>query len=56
MGLVNQLRMHDDIETLKDLVCQIVAKVEKEIMRYAKVGLVFDRYDTLKTIQVPSQR
>ena len=34
MGLVNQLRIHSGIEKLMVLVCQFVARTERETMRY----------------------
>ena len=34
MWLVNQIKIHDGIEKLVVLVCQFVARVEKETMRF----------------------
>ena len=45
LGLVNQLRIQDDVDTLSDLASQFV---EKESRQYSTLSLVFDRYDTLK--------
>ena len=48
MGIVNQLKTYDKINTLADLGKQFCERIEKECTGFHTIALVFDRYDTLK--------
>ena len=48
MGFVNQLKIHDGIETLSDLADQFVSRLEHECQWFDIVVLAFDLYNTLK--------
>ena len=49
MGIVNQLKIHADAQTLADLAEQFCDRVETESRGFGILALVFDRYGTLKT-------
>ena len=48
MGIVNQLKIYDHIQTLEDLARQFYDRIEKESRGFSTIALIFDRYDTLK--------
>ena len=48
MGIVNQLKIHDGVETLTDLADQFVNRLEHECQLFDIVVLAFDRYNTSK--------
>ena len=48
MGIVNQLKMRPDVQTLTNLAEKFCDRVEKESDELDILALVFDRYDALK--------
>jgi hypothetical protein len=48
MGIVNQLKMRPDVQTLTNLPEKFCDRVEKESDELDILALVFDRYDRLK--------
>ena len=49
MGIVNQLKIHADVQTLADFAEQFFDRVETKSRGFGILALVFDRYGTLKT-------
>ena len=48
MGIVNQLKIHADVQTLADLAEQFCVRIETKSRGFGILALVFDRYGTLK--------